>query len=35
MVDDLEQFTSRVDRTLDKFIKSDENWFYKQLMGLL
>ena len=35
MVNDLEDFTSRVDRTLDKFIKSDENWFYKQLMSLL
>jgi len=35
MVNDLEDFTSRVDRTLEKFIKSDENWFYKQLMSLL
>jgi DNA-binding transcriptional regulator GbsR (MarR family) len=35
LVDDLEDFTTRVDRTLDKFIRSDENWFYKKLMGLL
>lgn len=35
LVNDLEDFTSRVDRTLDKFIRSDENWFYKQLMSLL
>jgi DNA-binding transcriptional regulator GbsR (MarR family) len=35
LVDDLKDFTSRVDRTLDKFIRSDENWFYKKLMGLL
>jgi len=32
---DLEDFTSRVDRTLEKFIQSDENWFYKQLMSLI
>jgi DNA-binding transcriptional regulator GbsR (MarR family) len=35
LVAELEDFTERVDRTLDKFIRSDENWFYKQLMGLL
>jgi len=35
LVEELEDFTERVDRTLDKFIRSDENWFYKQLMTLL
>jgi DNA-binding transcriptional regulator GbsR (MarR family) len=35
VIADLEDFTSRIDRTLEKFIQSDENWFYKQLMSLL
>ncbi|WP_417611547.1 GbsR/MarR family transcriptional regulator [Owenweeksia hongkongensis] len=28
-------FTTKVNGTLDKFIKSDKNWFYKSLMSLI
>lgn len=31
----LQDFTSKVNGTLDKFIKSDKNWFYKSLMSLI
>ncbi len=31
----LQDFTSKVNGTLDKFIKSDKNWFYKSLMNLI
>lgn len=35
MIENLEDFTERVDGTLDKFIRSDKNWFYKSLMKLV
>jgi DNA-binding transcriptional regulator GbsR (MarR family) len=35
MMQELEDFTSKADTTLDKFIKSDENWFYKTLLTLM
>ena len=34
-VRDIEDFAVKVDRMLEKFIDSDENWFYKVLMKLL
>jgi DNA-binding transcriptional regulator GbsR (MarR family) len=35
MMNELEDFTSKADTTLDKFIRSDENWFYKTLLTLM
>ena len=35
MMQEIEDFTSKADTTLDKFIKSDENWFYKTLLTLM
>jgi DNA-binding transcriptional regulator GbsR (MarR family) len=35
MMGELEDFTSKADTTLDKFIRSDENWFYKTLLTLM
>ena len=32
---ELEDFTTKADTTLDKFIRSDENWFYKTLLTLM
>lgn len=34
-VESLEDFTVKVNGTLDKFVKSDKNWFYKSLMSLI
>lgn len=31
---DLKDFSEKVDGVLDKFVKSDQNWFYKLLMKL-
>ncbi|WP_417591466.1 GbsR/MarR family transcriptional regulator [Owenweeksia hongkongensis] len=31
----IQDFTTKVNGTLDKFIKSDKNWFYKSLMSLI
>lgn len=35
MMGELEDFTSKADTALAKFIKSDENWFYKTLLTLV
>lgn len=35
MVNNLGDFTTKVNNTLDKFGKSDKNWFYKSLMKLV
>ena len=35
LVQDLDGFTNRVDGLLDKFIKSDEHWFYKTLFKVV
>lgn len=35
MMDELEDFTGKADDTLNKFIKSDEHWFYKTLWNLM
>jgi DNA-binding transcriptional regulator GbsR (MarR family) len=32
---ELNKFTSKANSLVDKFIKSDENWFYKTLMSLI
>ena len=34
-VNDLEDFSIKVDSMLEKFVKSDENWFYKVLLKLV
>lgn len=34
-VNDLIDFTGKADTLLDKFIKSDEHWFYKSLLKLV
>jgi DNA-binding transcriptional regulator GbsR (MarR family) len=35
LVTDIDGFTTKVDGVLDKFIKSDEHWFYKTLFNLV
>lgn len=35
MIADLHDFTGKADAVLDKFIRSDENWFYKSLLKLI
>jgi len=35
VIEDLELFTTQVDGALDKFIRSDRNWFFKTAMKLL
>ena len=34
-VEDIENFTLKVDQSLDKFIQSDENWFLKLVMKMM
>jgi len=34
-VGDIEDFSLKVDSMLEKFVKSDENWFYKVLLKLV
>jgi DNA-binding transcriptional regulator GbsR (MarR family) len=34
-IEDLNKFTIKANSIVDKFIKSDENWFYKTLMNIL
>jgi DNA-binding transcriptional regulator GbsR (MarR family) len=34
-IEELSKFTSKANSIVDKFIKSDENWFYKTLMKLV
>jgi DNA-binding transcriptional regulator GbsR (MarR family) len=34
-VNDIEDFSLKVDKMLEKFVKSDENWFYKVLLKLV
>ncbi len=34
-IEGLSKFTSKANAIVDKFIKSDENWFYKTLMKLV
>jgi DNA-binding transcriptional regulator GbsR (MarR family) len=34
-IEELSKFTTKANAIVDKFIKSDENWFYKTLMKLL
>jgi DNA-binding transcriptional regulator GbsR (MarR family) len=35
MISELSDFTSKADSVVEKFIKSDENWFYKSLLKLI
>jgi DNA-binding transcriptional regulator GbsR (MarR family) len=34
-VNDIEDFSIKIDSMLEKFVKSDENWFYKVLLKLV
>ncbi len=34
-VGDLESFTSKLNSVVDKFVKSDEHWFYKNLLKIV
>jgi len=34
-IEDLNKFTSKANSVVDKFVKSDEHWFYKTLMNLV
>ena len=34
-IDDIEDFAGKVDKILEKFIESDENWFYRLLMKVM
>ena len=35
LLNGLEDFTGKVDKMLEKFVQSDENWFYKVLLKLV
>lgn len=35
LVSDIEDFTSKVDGMFDKFIRSDEHWFYKTMLNMM
>lgn len=35
MIAELSDFTNKADSVVDKFIKSDEHWFYKSLLKLI
>ncbi len=35
VVTDLESFTSSLNGVVDKFVKSDEHWFYKNLLKIV
>ena len=35
LIGELDDFTGRVDDLFDKFIKSDEHWFYKTILKLM
>lgn len=35
LVGELDDFTGKVDGVFNKFLKSDENWFYKSLLKLM
>jgi len=35
MIGELEDFTIKTDAAFDKFIRSDESWFYKTLLALI
>lgn len=35
MIGELSDFTNKADSVVDKFIKSDEHWFYKSLLKLI
>ena len=35
LINDLDDFTTKVDGIFDKFIKSDEHWFYKTLFKVV
>jgi DNA-binding transcriptional regulator GbsR (MarR family) len=34
-IEDLTKFTTKANSVVDKFVKSDEHWFYKTLMNLV
>ena len=34
-IEELSKFTSKANSVVDKFVKSDEHWFYKTLMNLV
>ena len=34
-ITDLESFTSKLNTVVDKFVKSDEHWFYKSLLKIV
>ena len=34
-IEDLAKFTNKANAVVDKFVKSDEHWFYKTLMNLV
>ncbi len=35
VISNMENFTTQVDRVLEKFVKSDRNWFYRSLLNLI
>lgn len=35
MISELDDFTSKVDDMMDKFIRSDEHWFYRTLLKMI
>ncbi|XOV68418.1 MAG: GbsR/MarR family transcriptional regulator [Fluviicola sp.] len=35
LIDDIDSFTQKADDLMDKFIRSDEHWFYRQLLKMV
>ena len=35
LLEDIDQFATKADSILDKFQRSDENWFYRSLVKLM
>ena len=35
LIEDIDSFTQKADDLMDKFIRSDEHWFYRQLLKMV
>ncbi|GAB5418108.1 MAG: hypothetical protein Crog4KO_31880 [Crocinitomicaceae bacterium] len=35
LIEDIDNFTQKADDVMDKFIRSDEHWFYRQLLKMV
>jgi len=35
LIENIDNFTQKADDLMDKFIRSDEHWFYRQLLKMV